>query len=115
MGGDAQAIGTLDSRDMVIAEASNISDAALGYAAVSMNTMHGSMTRLRAILLEIERTRSAKAALDLNTYARAEVARMAVILTRLQAVERKVEAARTALLLEAYARDELYVQMRIDG
>ncbi|WP_306752770.1 lytic transglycosylase domain-containing protein [Paracoccus actinidiae] len=115
MGGDAQAVGTLDPRDMVIAEASNVSDAALGYAAVSMNTMHGSMGRLRAILLEVETTRSAKAAMDLNTYARAEVARMAVILTRLQAVERKVEAARTALLLEAYARDELYMQMRIDG
>lgn len=115
MGGDAQAVGTLDPRDMVIAEASNVSDAALGYAAISMNTMHGSMTRLRAILLEVERTRSAKAALDLNTYARAEVARMAVILTRLQAVERKVEAVRTALTIEAYARDELYVNMRIDG
>ncbi|WP_347140727.1 lytic transglycosylase domain-containing protein [Paracoccus sp. SSK6] len=115
MGGDPQAIGTLDPRDMVIAEASNVSDAALGYAAVSLNTMHGSMTRLQDILRQVETTRSAKAAMDLNTYARAEVARMAVILTRLQAVERKVEAARTALLLEAYARDEDYLNMRIDG
>lgn len=115
MGGDAQAVGTLDPRDMAVAEASNVSDAALGYAAISMNTVQGSMTRLRAILLEVETTRSAKAAVDLNTYARAEVARMAVILTRLQAVKRKVEAARIALLLEAYARDEAYLDMRIDG
>ena len=115
MGGDPQAVGTLDPRDMVIAEASNVSDAAGGYAAVSLNTMAGSMARLQDILRQVEATRSAKAAMDLNTYARAEVARMAVILTRLQAVERKVEAARTALLLEAYARDEDYLNMRIDG
>ena len=115
MDGNAQAVGTLDPRDMVIAEASNLSDAALGYAAVSMNTMHGSMTRLKEILLQVEATGSVKTAMDLNTYTRAEVARMAVILARLQAVQRKVEAARTALLLEAYVRDEDYLRVRLDG
>ena len=114
MDGNAQAVGTLDPRDMVIAEASNISDAAFGYASWSMNTMHGSMTRLREILLQVESTGSVKTAMDLNTYARAEVARMAVILARLQAVQRKVEAARYALLLEAYARDEEYLRVRLD-
>ena len=101
--------------DMVIAEASNLSDAALGYAAVSMNTMHGSMTRLKEILVQVEATGSVKTAMDLNTYTRAEVARMALILARLQAVQRKVEAARYALLLEAYARDEDYLRVRLDG
>ncbi|MTE01699.1 transglycosylase SLT domain-containing protein [Paracoccus sp. YIM 132242] len=115
MGGNAAAVGTLDPRDMVIADASNLSDAAMGYAAVSMNTMHGSMTRLRQILMQVEDTGSVKNAMDLNTYARAEVARMAVILARLQAVQRKVEAARTALTLEAYARDEEYLRVRLDG
>ena len=115
MDGNAAAVGTLDPGDMAIAEASNVSDAAMGYAAVSMNTMHGSMTRLREILVRVEATGSVKTAMDLNTYARAEVARMAVILARLQAVQRKVEAARIALLLEAYARDEDYLQMRFDG
>ena len=115
MDGNAQAVGTLDPRDMVIAEASNLSDAAMGYAAVSMNTMHGSMTRLKEILLQVEATGSVKTAMDLNSYARAEVARMAVILARLQAVQRKVEAARIALLREAYARDEDYLRVRLDG
>ena len=115
MDGNAEAVGTLDPRDMVIAEASNLSDAAMGYAAVSMNTMHGSMTRLREILVQVEATGSVKTAMDLNTYTRAEVARMAVILARLQAVQRKVEAARYALLLEAYARDEDYLRVRLDG
>ena len=99
---------------MVIAESSNISDAALSYATVSMDSMHGSMERLRAILMQIEGTQSVKTAMDLNTYARAEVARMAAILTRLQAVKRKAEAARYALLWEAYARDEDYLKVRLD-
>ena len=115
MDGNAEAVGTLDPTDLVIAQASNISDAALGYASYSMNTMHGSMTRLKEILLQIEATESVKTAMDLNTYSRVEVARMAAILTRLQAVQRKVEAARYALLLEAYARDEKYLRVRIDG
>lgn len=114
MGGDAATIGTLDPRDMVIAESSNISDAALSYATVSMDSMHGSMERLRAILMQIEGTQSVKTAMDLNTYARAEVARMAAVLTRLQAVKRKAEAARYALLWEAYARDEDYLKVRLD-
>lgn len=115
MGGDAAMIGTLDPRDMVIAEASNISDAALGYATWSMDSMHGSMTRLQAILMQIEGTGSVKTAMDLNTYARAEVARMAAVQTRLQVVARKAEAARYALLWEAYARDDAYLNVRIDG
>lgn len=114
MGGNAEAVGTLDPRDMAIANASNVSDAAIGYATHSMNTMHGSMERLTQIIRQIETTGSVKEAMDLNTYARAEVARMAAILTRLQAVQRKVKAARYALLFEAYARDETYLNVRLD-
>lgn len=114
MGGNAETVGTLDPRDMAIANASNVSDAAIGYASYSMNTMYGSMERLTQIVRQIEATGSVKEAMDLNTYARAEVARMAAILTRLQAVQRKVEAARYALLFEAYARDETYLNVRLD-
>lgn len=108
------AVGTLDPRDMVIAEASNIADAGISYAGASMETMHGAMTRLRYIIARIEITSSIKEAYDLNTYARAEVTRMAAILTRLQAANRKVEAARYALLLQAYAKDETYLNVRLD-
>ena len=110
----ADDLGTLDPRDMVIAESSNIADAGMHYASHSMDTMHGAATRLRGIVSRINGTASVKEAMDLNTYARAEVARMAAILTRLQAVQRKVEAARYALLLQAYAEDEQYLQVRMD-
>lgn len=110
----ADDLGTLDPRDMVIAESSNIADAGMHYASHSMDTMHGAATRLRGIVSRIDGTASVKEAMDLNTYARAEVARMAAILTRLQAVQRKVEAARYALLLQAYVEDEQYLQVRMD-
>lgn len=110
----ADDLGTLDPKDMAIAEASNTADAGLHYATESMNTMHGAATRLRRIVARIETTGSVKEAMDLNTYARAEVARMAAIQTRLLAVQRKIEAARYALLLQAYAEDEEYLQVRLD-
>jgi soluble lytic murein transglycosylase-like protein len=108
------AIGTLDPRDMVIAEASNIADAGMSYASTNVVTMRGAMTRLTGILGQIETTGSVKAAMDLNSYARAEVARIANVLTRLKSVERKLEGVRTALLLEAYAEDAQYLNVSLE-
>ena len=110
----ADDLGTLDPRDMAIAEGSNIADAGIHYATHSMDSMQGAVTRLRGIVARIETTGSVKEAMDLNSYARAEVARMAVILTRLQAVQHKITAARYALLLQAYAEDEKYLNVRMD-
>ncbi|WP_170297809.1 lytic transglycosylase domain-containing protein [Paracoccus litorisediminis] len=109
----ADDLATLDPKDMVIAESSNIADAGLHYASRSMTGMQAAATRLQAITARIGATASVKEAMDLNTYARAEVTRMAAILTRLQATQRKVEAARHALLLQAYAEDETYLQVRL--
>lgn len=110
----ADDLGTLDPKDVVIAESSNVADAGMHYATASMDTMHASATRLRNLVARIPQTGSVKEAMDLNTYARAEVTRMAAMLSRLQATSRKVEAARYALLLEAYAEDEKYLQVRMD-
>jgi len=110
----ADDLGTLDPRDMAIAEGSNVADAGLHYASQSMQTMQGAATRLRSIVAQIGSTGSVKEAMDLNTYARAEVARMAAILTRLQTTQQKVQAARYALLLQAYAEDETYLQVRMN-
>ncbi len=109
----AEQVGTLDPQDMAIAEASNIADAGSHYAQDSMGAMQRAAVRLRAILVGIDGTGSAKAAMDLNSYARAEVARMAVIQGRLKAVRQRVEAAHHALLLQAYAEDEKF--LRVSG
>lgn len=110
----ADDLGTLDPKDMAIAEASNIADAGAHYAAGSMDTMQAAATRLRSIVTRIETTASVKEAMDLNTYARAEVARMAAILTRLKATRQKIDAARNALWIAAYIEDEQYLQVRLD-
>ncbi|WP_185958779.1 lytic transglycosylase domain-containing protein [Paracoccus laeviglucosivorans] len=107
-------LGTLDPKDMVIAESSNVADAGMHYARHSMQSMQAAATRLRSIVAQIGTTASVKEAMDLNSYARAEVARMAALLTRLQATGRRVSAARYALLLQAYAEDDRYLQVRFD-
>ena len=76
--------------------------------------MTASATRLRSILSQIEGTQSVKEAMDLNTYARGEVARMGNILIRLMATRQKIEAARNALLIQAYIEDDKYLQVRLE-
>lgn len=110
----ADTVGTLDPKDMVIAEASNIADAGWHYGAASSDTMAAAATRLQAIVAQVDTSTSVKTSMDLNTYARAEVARMAAIVTRLEAAQRQVEAARYALLLEAYAEDETYLRVELE-
>lgn len=107
----ADAVGTLDPRDMAIAEASNIGDASASYAAYASGTIPEALTRLRAILTRIPKTRDVKEAMDLNTYARAEATRIAFTLSRLKAAKTMAEQARYRLLWEAYARDELYLAL----
>jgi hypothetical protein len=105
-------VGTLDPADMVIAESSNIADAGLHYGMHSSAVLTEAMTRLNAIIERIPTTASTKEAMDLNTYARAEVTRIAYTLQRLAAVRVKVEQARYALLLQAYAEDELFLVVK---
>lgn len=105
-------VGTLDPADMVIAESSNIADAGLHYGMHSSLILTEAMTRLKAIIERIPTTASTKEAMDLNTYARAEVVRIGFVLQRLAAVRVKVEQARYALLLQAYAEDELFLVVK---
>ncbi|NJS14742.1 MAG: cation:dicarboxylase symporter family transporter [Sphingopyxis sp.] len=105
-------VGTLDPADMVIAESSNVADAGLHYGMHSSLILTESMTRLKEIITRIPTTGSTKEAMDLNTYARAEVTRIAYVLQRLAAVRVKVEQARYALLLQAYAEDELFLVVK---
>ncbi len=104
----AEQVGTLTAQDMAIAETSNIADAAMLYAGSSQDILIQSLTRLQDILREIPKTGSAKEAMDLNSYAKAEVARMSAILTRLVAAKRKAEWAQYGRLFAAYARDDEY-------
>ena len=105
-------VGTLDPADMVIAESSNVADAGLHYGKESAEILADAMRRLKVIVEKIPNTATTKEALDLNTYARAEVVRIANVVERLKAVRVKIERARTALLLQAYAKDAIFLKVK---
>lgn len=105
-------VGTLDPADTTIAESSNIADAGLHYGMQSAEILQASLQRLTTIVQKIPNTTTTKEALDLNTYARAEVVRIANVLTRLKAVRAKVDQARYALLLQAYAADTKFLTVK---
>lgn len=105
-------VGTLDPADMVIAESSNVADAGLHYGMESAEILADAVRRLKVIVEKIPNTATTKEALDLNTYARAEVVRIAGVVERLKAVRVKIEQARTALLLQAYAKDALFLKVK---
>lgn len=105
-------VGTFDPRDMAIATASNVSDAGLHYGMEASLEIEASLKRLRFLIEKIPTTRSAKEALDLNTYARAEAVRIALMVDRVKAARVKVDQARYALWIEAYARDATFIKVR---
>lgn len=104
-------VGTFDPRDMAISEASNISDAGLHYGMQASLEIETSLKRLRSIIERIPTTKSAKEALDLNSYARAEAARIALMVDRVKAARGRVDQARYALWLQAYATDATFIKV----
>ncbi len=104
-------VDTLDPRDVAIAEASNMSDAGLHYAAVASGQIVQSVTRLREIATRIPLTTTEKEAMDLASYARIEVARIAVMVARMKSAHALVDQARHTLLLQAYARDTSFLNV----
>jgi hypothetical protein len=104
-------IGTFDPSDMAIAEASNTTDAGLHYGMAATVEIEAALKRLRAIIEKIPSTKSAKEALDLNTYARAEAVRIALMVDRVKAARVKVNQARSALWLQAYAVDSTFIKV----
>ena len=106
----ADQVGTLALEDISIAELSNISDAAISYAGHSQELLIQSLSRMQEILKRIPAAASAKEAMDLNSYAKAEVARMAAVLSRLSAAKRIAEWAEHASIYAAYARDRDYFE-----
>jgi hypothetical protein len=105
-------VGTFDPRDMAIAEASNTSDAGLHYGMHASVEIEASLKRLRSIIERIPTTKSTKEALDLNSYARAEAVRIGLMVERVKAARAKVDQARYALWLQAYAVDATFIKVK---
>ncbi len=105
-------VGTFDPRDLAISDASNTSDAGLHYGMEASAEIEACLKRLRAIIERIPTTKSVKEAMDLNSYARAEAARIALMVQRVKAARMKVDQARSALWLQAYAVDAKFIKVR---
>jgi hypothetical protein len=105
-------VGTFDPRDMAIAEASNTADAGLHYGMAASLEIDASLKRLRSIIERIPTTKSTKEALDLNSYARAEAVRIGLMVERVKAARVKVDQARYALWLQAYAIDATFIKVK---
>ena len=106
----ADQTGTLSLEEITISEMSNISDAAMSYSGHSQDILIQSLSRLQEILRRIPAAASSKEAIDLNSYAKAEVARMAAVLIRLMAAKRMAEWAQYGSTFAAYARDEEFFE-----
>lgn len=91
--GGVDALGTLSPSDATLAEYSNTSDAATYYSASSFATTQQVIERLRSIITQIDAQPNVKAAFELNTYARAEIARILTMRARLMAANQVREAA----------------------
>ena len=111
--GGADALGTLSSSDFALAEYANISDAGVYYAAGSHATTMQVINRLRAIILQIDAQPNAKAAWELNTYAKAEIARILNLRVRLMAANQQREAAHAQHLVADRLSEREFMQMGV--
>lgn len=91
--GGVDALGTLSASDYALAEAGNTSDASVYYGADSHATVAQVVARLTSIIRQIDEQPNAKAAIELNTYARAEIGRILVMRMRLMAANQVREGA----------------------
>lgn len=111
--GGAGALGTLSPSDMALAEYSNISDASVYYAADSHASAGQVINRLAAILRQIDQTGDVKRAVELNTYAKAEIGRILSLRLRLMAANRQREAARFAHNAADHLAERAFKQMGV--
>lgn len=107
MAGGPDALGTIDP---VLMANSNLSFTGAGasfYASSSTMSVQAAALRVRSIVQRIGRTKDVQEAIALNTYARAEQARLLAVFTRLAAARaRPASAAALALAADRQAEQD---------
>ncbi len=111
--GGADALGTLTPSDMALAEYASFDDAGVYYAADSHATTAQVVNRLRAIIGQIDAQPDAKAAIELNTYARAEIGRILDLRIRLMAAAELRQAAAGQHLVADRLAERQFMQMGV--
>jgi len=111
--GGADALGTLSPSDFALAEYASISEAGVYYAASSHATTEQVINRLRAIILQIDAQQGAKAAWELNTYAKAEIGRILNLRVRLMAAGQQRAATYAQHLVADRLAERDFMQMGV--
>lgn len=75
------------------------------------NQLELSARRVRALIARIPETTTTREAIDLNTYLRAEITRLASMMTIMEATQRRVEAQRFAAQYQAQIADEEFLTL----
>ena len=103
--GAADQIGSIEASYMANAEMAMTGGATAVYADEVMQDMQVAMTRLDAVMSRIDKTANAAEAMALNSYVRAEFARLLVMRTRLNATRSKPLTAEQIAAASAYAQE----------
>jgi hypothetical protein len=111
--GGPDALGTLSVADMALAEYSNAADASTHHAAASFMAAMQSTQRLRQIVEAIDSQPDAKAAMELNTYARIELARIITMRMRLMAARSKFQSAATQQMAADRLSERQFMAMEV--
>ncbi len=112
--GGIDSLGTIDVALLAGAALSMTSDAAMVYAGHTEAMLASAAQRLRSIVTRIRRTGDPQEAMDLNTYARAEVARLTVMWVRLQAAATRPLSAEQVALAATMAAERDYTDFTLE-
>ncbi|WP_037317510.1 lytic transglycosylase domain-containing protein [Ruegeria halocynthiae] len=111
--GGADALGTLSPSDGALAEYNSISEASVYYAADNHATSGQVINRLAAIIRQIDATPDVKRAIELNTYAKAEIGRILNLRLRLMAANHQRHAAHGQHLAADRLAERSFMQMEV--
>ncbi len=112
--GGIDALGTIDAALLAGSTFSMNADAAMIYGGHMEAMLASAAQRLRAIVVRIRQTTDPEEAVSLNTYARAEVARLTVMWVRLQAANTKPLSAEQVAMAATMAAERDYTDFTLE-
>lgn len=112
--GGIDALGTIDVALLAGSTLSMTADAARVYGGHMEAMVVAAATRLRSIVTRIRRTADAEEAMALNTYARAEIARLMVMMVRLQAANTRPLSAEQVAMAALVADERAYADFTLE-
>ncbi|MGR3594011.1 MAG: lytic transglycosylase domain-containing protein [Limimaricola soesokkakensis] len=112
--GGVEARGTIDPVTLANASMSTTAHGAGVYGDYALTSVQAAATRIAAIIARIGETEDVQEAYALNSYARAELARLVAIRTRLKAARTRALSAEQIAMAAAQAQERRFEAMRME-